>query len=103
MASHKYNTKNYNESHYNNDSTSYVLLFTETIATLDVLSKSISVALVESVSSSDVRTDVFDRRFVESILHLDTLTKQITNKLLSDRIRLNDWLEMKINSDQWGD
>jgi hypothetical protein len=60
------------------------------------LSDTITLASTISFDQSIILADVL---FLSEVIHVE-----ITNKALMDTIRLNDWLQMKLNaSEPWGD
>lgn len=56
-----------------------------------------------TVSSAEMRSNEPLISLVDSVLHTDSLTKQITNKGLSDTIHVNEWFTIKSSpqSDPW--
>ena len=86
MAVHdRYNGFKYNEGRYNvND---LILYFTE------------------AMSAAETRANALIRNLVDAILSADSMTKSIANKVLTETLRLYDWLSMKKNppADPWND
>jgi hypothetical protein len=95
MASNRYNTQRYNQSHYNLDGTGIYKAVTDTLTNTDSLIKSVTKPLADSVTSSDSLVKNSTKPLVEPITLSDTLTKQITQKLLSERIHTNDWVSSR--------
>ena len=60
--------------------------------------------LVESIGSADTESVSAIRGFVEAIILLDATQKEVVGKIISEDLRLNDWLEIKNSpqSDPWG-
>ena len=85
MAVHnRYNGFRYNEGRYNVQD--LILYFTEAIA------------------AADARMQTLSRPLVDAMILVDSLTKSITNKLLTDVIKLKDWLSIKKDpADPWVD
>lgn len=55
----------------------------------------VSIVLADSLSPGDSRTESLNRMFVDSATLSDILTKSITQKVLSDGLKLDDWLYTK--------
>jgi hypothetical protein len=51
-------------------------------------------SLLETMTLSDVRTLVLSRSLNEFVLLVDDLTKQITDKRLTEGFRLQDWISL---------
>lgn len=58
----------------------------------------------ETVTSSDARANMPTLPKVDSLIATDVLSKQITDKRLSDAVQMNIWFTEKNNpqSDPWG-
>lgn len=59
----------------------------------------------ESVGSADTLTEVDYKLLTELLVMNDDLTNQVTDKVLSDTLRLSDWLSIRRNplNNQWFD
>lgn len=83
----QYNQRNYNVPNYNSTGILHTL------------------SLTESSSPSDTRSIVGVLNKVEAILGVDNAIVLLFARLLSDRIRVNDWLKIKRkkSNSQWFD
>lgn len=104
MPFHQYNTFQYNTSQYNADATFYVISLSESLSESDVDIIFVDSVQTETVSLSDVLTQSDSIIITESFVPSDSLTIQITNKALTESVRINDWFSIKkIQESAWGD
>ena len=92
----QYNESQYNEHQYNADTNDVLNVLVESMTiTDDTIVKSIGAIRVESLSSSDLRLHDIEIPLLEGIFPDDVLTKSITNKGLSDTIRMAIWFKIE--------
>ena len=102
MAFHEYNTDEYNTAQYNADTNTWVVACAETINTLDALIDQAYKVLTEAVTATDATVaKELTRTLTESLLAIDTVTKQVTNKGLNETVRLNDWVKIERKNSNW--
>jgi hypothetical protein len=97
------------------------VILSETITEMDVLTKNALLAkvdlltmtdlrlnnflkaLVETMTIADVRTMAYTTGKVDAVNLVDFLSKQITNKRVTETVKLNDWFTIKNypQSDPW--
>lgn len=106
MAFHQYNTFLYNVSQYNADAYIWLARLSDSVGSADaLLPNSLLKALAESLTPTEA-TKVLDmsKPLTDFILATDAISKSLSNKGLSDTVRLNDWceIERKTDSSTWG-
>lgn len=82
----------------------FIKAVTDTLGTNDApVVVSFVKLLLESMPLADVATFVYTTSKVESVVLVDTVTKAISDKRLSEGLRLQDWIRLTKTGDVWGD
>lgn len=107
MSFYTYNESMYNEHQYNADTSNVLNILTESVLVTDsTIVKSFGALRLESVASTDENINDAETAFLDSMFPDDFLSKSITNKGLSDTIRLAVWFKIQrvptVNN-PWGD
>jgi hypothetical protein len=99
MAYHQYNKTQYNASQYNSDANTWIQRLTESIASSDATIGGPSKVLADTIGIASAEVVMTSRAFTDGVLFVDTVTKSISNKGLMEYVRVNDWLQIKRNTD----
>lgn len=101
---HQYNTFEYNTSQYNADAFFLNLSCADTITESDTRVETPTKALSDAVASATAITMSMQSIIPNTVTLVDIVTKQVTNKGLSNRIRMSDWISIKQNpqTEIWG-
>lgn len=103
MAFHQYNKPQYNVPQYNSDAFTWIKRLSESVGSSDGLIDNPYKVLADTVSLADAKTLEAMRSFTELMLMTDFVSNSILDKGMAERIRINDWLQIKrlTNSPNW--
>lgn len=97
----QYNQVAYNTHAYNFNTTWHIKALVETLSSSDSsIIKSIGKKLSETVTPSDILAKDVEITLQETQFMIDILTKHISEKLLSESITIQHWLDLKKNQDK---
>lgn len=97
---HAYNTRAYNTTPYNFDSGFLFKHLVETVTSTDVLLKDSVISLLESITPSDGLTRNLQRTFLELQILFDSVSKTVSEKVLSESIRVRNWVHYDHNKNK---
>lgn len=105
MGFYSYNEPMYNEHQYNADTNDVLLEVMDSVTSTDAIFKAISQALADAIASNESHFFAnMPGSYLETVFIDDFVSKSISNKGLSDTVRLSVWLKLKLNSaNKWTD
>jgi len=102
MALHQYNKFQYNTAQYNTDARAWVLALIESLASTDSRTDTPFKALTDAVTSSDIAVKYFTAAIKsDTVAIADTLSRTFIKAVLAENLRLNDWCSPNLTNSSW--